>query len=52
MGRSVEFDNPIGGYCKDIFQLSEGGAVLTQVTEMTMKETGEDVRYNTVYNRA
>lgn len=48
----VEFDNPIGGFCKDTFQLSEDGTQLTQTTDMTMKETSENIVYRTVYNRA
>lgn len=49
---SVRWDNPYGGVCSDVFHLSEDAMTLTQITSMTMKDTGAEIDYKTVYRRS
>lgn len=41
----VTWDNPYGGVCSDLFQLSEDGHTLTQVSNMTINDTGRTTVY-------
>lgn len=41
---SVEWDNPHGGVCDDVFQLSDDGMLLTQTTTMDMLD-GQHIHY-------
>ncbi len=43
--RSVEWDDPYGGVCRDEFVLGEGGHSLTQVSDMTIRGSGRRCQY-------
>ncbi|BDA46897.1 hypothetical protein COCOBI_09-3500 [Coccomyxa sp. Obi] len=47
----VTWENPYGGDGTDTFVLSEDGLTLTQITDMTIRDTGERCHYRTVYRR-
>ncbi|PSC68224.1 poly-glutamine tract-binding [Micractinium conductrix] len=42
---------PYGGECRDTFELSPDGQVLTQHTEMSIASSGRFTTYKTVFNR-
>ncbi len=43
--RSVEWDDPYGGVCRDEFVLGEGGHSLTQLSDMTIRGSGRRCQY-------
>eukprot|EP00884_Botryococcus_braunii_P012179 jgi/Botrbrau1/20962/Bobra.0135s0080.1 len=47
----VTWENPFGGICSDLFELSEDGHTLTQVSNMTIRDSGRSTLYKTVYRR-
>ncbi len=50
--RSVEWDDPYGGVCRDEFVLGEGGHSLTQVSDMTIRGSGRRCQYRRRRNPA
>ncbi len=45
VARSVEWDDPYGGECSDVFVLSDGGRSLTQLSDMTIRGSGQRCQY-------
>ncbi|KAK9822357.1 hypothetical protein WJX81_001129 [Elliptochloris bilobata] len=48
----VEWDDPHGGVCSDMFVLGDGGYTLTQLSDMTIRDSGRRFQYKTVFQRA
>ena len=46
--RSVEWDEPYGGECTDVFVLGVGGFSLTQLSDMTIRGSGHRCKYRRV----
>eukprot|EP00891_Asterochloris_glomerata_P008731 jgi/Astpho2/8731/Aster-x1541 len=47
----VRWENPFGGTCADTFELSSDNSTLTQHTDMVIADTGQQVKYKTVYKK-
>ena len=45
---SVEWDEPYGGECTDVFVLGDGGYSLTQLSDMTIRSSGRRCKYRCV----
>lgn len=45
---SVEWDEPYGGECTDVFVLGDGGYSLTQLSDMTIRGSGRRCKYRRV----
>lgn len=41
----MEWDDPYGGECSDVFVLSDGGRSLTQLSDMTIRGSGQRCQY-------
>ena len=46
---SVEWDEPYGGECTDVFVLGDGGFSLTQLSDMTIRGSGRRCKYRRVF---
>ena len=45
----MEWDEPFGGECTDVFVLGDGGYSLTQLSDMTIRGSGRRCKYRRVF---